>query len=196
MASRVDRVPVDRLMLTQRRNRYPVASRNDRVAANKLLTQGRPVAGGDGNRGRERYHETDCLVLHGGVTALFGVQSNSLKWFADVLMSSPVLRELSVNANLRSHRPWFLTGVSLPSWSSPQRPQMVGRRTHEFQRTSGHSTDFWACNQETRNKLTDFQVNIAPGSSLASLLPLWSSSQKVRRRTHEFPSPSENCWWR
>ena len=42
----------------------------------------------------------------------------------------------------------------------------------------------------------DRVVNIAPGSSLASLLPLWSSSQKIRRRTHEFPSPSENCWWR
>ena len=46
-----------------------------------------------------------------------------------------------------------------------------------------------AASRETRGRRRHHEAHV-PGSSLASLLPSWSSPQKVRRRTHEFPSAS------
>ena len=78
--------------------------------------------------------------------------------FADLRMSSQVLQELSVAMNQASSKgsrgrkrrisshtaDGFTLATLLPSWSSPQCLQVVGRRTYELPSTAGHSTNCWA----------------------------------------------------
>ena len=95
-------------------------------------------------RGRGRYHEIHCPGFFTGVTAPFVVAHER---FADVPMSSQALRELSVamdqppSKGTRGRRtpitsqtaPGSSSASLLPSWSNRQCPQVVSRRTHEFQ---------------------------------------------------------------